>query len=1032
MAMQMWTRSTIDSGVLRLLWNQVGQSVSTGQTQTKGQVTAKTTRADSGTSRVHVAKSWLFIATIIAVGSCWIRSASSAANSIQVDQNTTPSTCQQNWQSGEQDATIATRFERSVTVVASSCSGKDAVPAERLSEVPDISKSGFEGTGQFATGASRSFAPEARPRSTLQRDDKSCGPAARSSCRTFRERCYATGPFDHLSTSSSRNHSGECPSFRYGPGGLYRDSCVRCTESGRSFSTGSPDSCTDSAHDGRTTAIASDASVRRYAIAISGAPPHGPCTASHWKPTRHAPCYACRSTICTKYVASESNTRSEFAVSPWTEHELCTCDAVHTRSHDTTSWQLGSATNITTNAIQHRFDSGECTGLTTTKCGEQPWPQTYVANCSKQQSARWQCDVSKFTIQATSHIEPEWHRATQSSKRGSGINRTGHCQSHRCLAEHALCTDTSTFASRCSTSTASICCTAGVLPSTDCTVHSKWQNCRSAQDSRNQIESTDATKVKWSTSADNPSVPRCHVHPQLPRKDARNECFPARTANTENSEISAWEHSRTTCGGYARDWGNYPSSFKPLPITGIYGTNRNCRVRMAWPSFWRAVWVVSCRGSSSPMAPQAASPRTTPVVSSSEIWDKHGQNSSHLSGKVEENEPHVSDLWCAPDPMPLSADSGAPNFDANQIDAPIQTRDAVPLIDSAQSLPVPSSGTPKHPVKLSLQEALPCLPHDNMMYDVQVNFEALMQPWHDDAMFSTLDFLDHLPDMTTEFKHMLAAVPAWRHEPVLQCHVFLDGSSFIMNRQATEKAPAAWAIIVILECAVQDNDYPFRFLCAKSHPLEPCQGHIKSNQYVGELLYDSLTAEATAMIWALSWNIQSTFTCHTCFYYDNMTVGPFTEGVAQWKCEWEYQVLKRNISTLRHFMQSMGRSFSFSHLKAHVGHPWSEAVDNLAKAVAKQVVLPPNAVNIVSKALNSPASSFAWLLNSDPKQMPAITALRATFKAEGPFPQQVQPDVTWKHDTAAVRQELATVRIGFASANVLTLDGGKQSQEQKG
>ena len=374
--------------------------------------------------------------------------------------------------------------------------------------------------------------------------------------------------------------------------------------------------------------------------------------------------------------------------------------------------------------------------------------------------------------------------------------------------------------------------------------------------------------------------------------------------------------------------------------------------------------------------------------------------------------------------------SGAPNFDANQIEAPIQI--SVPLIDSAQSLPVPSTGIPKHPVKLSLQEALPCLPHDNMMHDVQVNFEALMQPWQDDAMFSTLDFLDHLPDMTTEFKHMLAAVPAWRHEPVLQCHVFLDGSSFIMHRQATEKAPAAWAIIVILECAVQDNDYPFRFLCAKSHPLEPCQGHVKSNQYVGELLYDSLTAEATAMIWALSWSIQSTFTCHTCFHYDNMTVGPFTEGVAQWKCEWEYQVLKRNISTLRHFMQSMGRSFSFSHLKAHVGHPWSEAVDNLAKAVAKQVVLPPNAVNIVSKALNSPASSFAWLLNSDPKQTPAIAALRATFKAEGPFPQQVQPDVTWKHDTAAVRQELATVRIGFASANVLTLDGGKQSQQQKG
>ena len=55
------------------------------------------------------------------------------------------------------------------------------------------------------------------------------------------------------------------------------------------------------------------------------------------------------------------------------------------------------------------------------------------------------------------------------------------------------------------------------------------------------------------------------------------------------------------------------------------------------------------------MAPQAASPRTTQVVSPSDVWDKHGHNRSYLSGKVEENEPHVSDLWCAPDPMPLSA-----------------------------------------------------------------------------------------------------------------------------------------------------------------------------------------------------------------------------------------------------------------------------------------------------------------------------------------------------------------------------------------
>ena len=240
------------------------------------------------------------------------------------------------------------------------------------------------------------------------------------------------------------------------------------------------------------------------------------------------------------------------------------------------------------------------------------------------------------------------------------------------------------------------------------------------------------------------------------------------------------------------------------------------------------------------------------------------------------------------------------------------------------------------------------------------------------------------------------------------------------------------AFIVILECDVMDNDFGYRFFWAKSHALAPSQGPRSNNQDVGELLHDSLTTEAVAMIWSLAWAIQSPFQCHTCFHYDNMTIGPFAAGDAQWKCSWEYQVLKRNLLTLRHFLHSIGKSFSMTHEKAHVGQPWSEAVDTLAKATAKRIMLPPASVPIVSAALRQAASSFAWMLNTDLAQIPKITALRATFKAEGPFENQPPHDQTWWHSQEQTIHETVQLHLGFATANVLALDGGKMANQNQG
>ena len=336
------------------------------------------------------------------------------------------------------------------------------------------------------------------------------------------------------------------------------------------------------------------------------------------------------------------------------------------------------------------------------------------------------------------------------------------------------------------------------------------------------------------------------------------------------------------------------------------------------------------------------------------------------------------------------------------------------------------------PVVLSLENCLKPSTLDQQFMEIEHNFKEMQKSWPHDALIWTLDFVHQLPDLPQELRHWILQVPIWQREPVVQTHVFIDGSSFASNRQVAEVSPSSWAFIVVLHCEVSDNDFEYRFLCAKSHPLAIAHGHQRSHDHVGEELCDSITTEAVAMIWALAWAIQSPFPCHTCFHYDNMTIGHFTEGTAQWKCPAEYQVLKRNLLALRHFLQSLGREFSFSHLKAHVGHPWSEAVDTLAKAVAKLVVLPPAQVPMVPRALKTAASSNAWLSCADFSQVPKSTALRATFQAEGPFEHQPAPDDTWHHAQGKTVTEQVQLHLGFASANVLTLEGGKLTQQTQG
>eukprot|EP00438_Fugacium_kawagutii_P017753 Skav224498 [mRNA] locus=scaffold1478:110944:117147:- [translate_table: standard] len=299
--------------------------------------------------------------------------------------------------------------------------------------------------------------------------------------------------------------------------------------------------------------------------------------------------------------------------------------------------------------------------------------------------------------------------------------------------------------------------------------------------------------------------------------------------------------------------------------------------------------------------------------------------------------------------------------------------------------------------------------------------------WPCDSMFWDLGFLDLLPDLDSSQRQLLHCVPVWTGETVDAVHIYVDGSSFGLNRQDLLNRDAGWAFIVLLQC-----EHAMRFYGATSNTLDKGKMYTNQSNTVGELLSDALSAEAAGMIWVLAWTFQNPFHVPCIIHYDNCTVGQFASGENQWQPTWEYHYLRRNLEALRHCLLLMHRLPLFQHQKSHDNHPWSDAVDALAKAVTKRIVVPPPLPQDVCVALNNPRFQFAWMHLVPFGQVPCPTAMRAVFQTEGPHLHAPPDDVTWcpAHVQESVLQ--VKIHVTFASMNVLTLAPGSKKAQHRG
>ena len=329
---------------------------------------------------------------------------------------------------------------------------------------------------------------------------------------------------------------------------------------------------------------------------------------------------------------------------------------------------------------------------------------------------------------------------------------------------------------------------------------------------------------------------------------------------------------------------------------------------------------------------------------------------------------------------------------------------------------------------LALSDLIPLTQEEQMLADTRELWETLCAPWPDSSMHDDPVLLDFLPDLDPQCRTFLKSIPRWKDEKICKVNIFVNGSSY-SNRPEPSDAVAAWAFVVMYE--VEDSQMPFHYRGVVYRHLSSANEPSESFLGIGEFCHDSLSAEAVAMVWTLTWILQSGLIHEFEVFYDNCTIGQFMSGHAQWKCTWEYIRLKTVLSAIRSCLHVAKIPVTFSHVKSHSGLPWNEMVDSVAKTTAKRILPVPFLPAQVAKALRHPRLGYMWMELANSYAIPRPIALKATFGCEGPFPDRIE-DTTWNYPIASKVQEAVTIHLQFGTINVLTLDPGAKSAQQKG
>ena len=336
------------------------------------------------------------------------------------------------------------------------------------------------------------------------------------------------------------------------------------------------------------------------------------------------------------------------------------------------------------------------------------------------------------------------------------------------------------------------------------------------------------------------------------------------------------------------------------------------------------------------------------------------------------------------------------------------------------------------PVKLQLSSLLqPSSVLEKQFWTLREAVQSLRDPWPVDFLswdlFAAISFL---PDLSPELRCIFADCHHWNGETVEQIHLFTDGS-------ASEANPSAWALVVIYECwSPESQQMRFLFRGFAGAILTDFSSWISHGPNVGEFQSDALSAELVGIIWALGWALQDSTCSVVHFHYDNLAAGQGVFGLWNPPKGEPYARLVKSATCLRQVLACQVECHGH-HIKAHSGAPWNELADAIAKAVSKGVILSVDLPRCLPRFLHHAMIEHAWTeaAPTEPNDIRSCVEWPSVFRREGP-PNPLLVDTFWNqtvHDSQATGQAKdLTVNLRIATANVLTLDVGPQSQQRSG
>ena len=274
-----------------------------------------------------------------------------------------------------------------------------------------------------------------------------------------------------------------------------------------------------------------------------------------------------------------------------------------------------------------------------------------------------------------------------------------------------------------------------------------------------------------------------------------------------------------------------------------------------------------------------------------------------------------------------------------------------------------------------------------------------------------------------EFSAVALGMVQWADgsEQPLAYHLYTDGSA--------GNDDAGWGVVALAELA----DASFVYIGFFGGPVR-LNGHAC---YLGAECFDNISAEFSAIAWALMWSHQTSETTPVHLHFDCMAAGDAAAGSANVVA---HAALSACVRTLA-FMLEQTRPVSYSHVKGHSGQPWNELADRVANAGRKGKI-----TSLMKSAIADWFSDgtfvgcWAFLDSVDPMARCAypsavdnqLIVSSASCRQELPQPMlNLEQRIESQGRRAGRRQRKHDAEVKVATLNVLTLKHHKAAAEEE-